>query len=208
MPIKYYSASTYESGDVDNVITIPPQIGKKIVITSLRVVGGSAGSDIRVMLWNDKGKTTTNTAAAANDGDLQLAGDTGANDTLNGAVYAANDWVLVKLDSRRYLDALNSWQMMEIAGVGGATSGTIDITSVTAADGENDPVNAVASGNPAYVMLAEDGYTELIGAATKVFGGGKGSSGIFQGSPGNPVSLHLEAAGATVSGMQVTAKYV
>lgn len=205
---KFFSASVpTSSSDVDSVITIPGQQGKQIVVRYLRVIGGSAGSDIRMLAFGDKGKTTTNTAAAANAGDLQLTGDAAANDTLNGAVYAASDWVLVKLDTRRFLDALGSWQLMLIASVGGATAGTVDLATLTAADAENDPVNAVASGNPAYLMLAEDVYTEVIGAATKTFGGGDNSA-VFSGKPGHPVCIHLEAGGATAHEMQCTAEYI
>lgn len=207
---RFWSGSTNTDGsDVDKVITIPAHQdkSKQIVIRSLRMVGGNAASDLRMFAWGDKGQTTTNTAAAANAGDLQLAGDSGANDTLNGEVYAAGDWVLVKLDTRRFLNALGSWQLMLIASVGGATSGTVDLATLTANDGENDPQNAVASGNTAFLMLAEDVYTEVIGSATKIFSAGADVA-IFSGNPGYPVSVHAEAATGTTEEMQLTAEYV
>lgn len=195
------------SSDIDEVITFPPEEGAQIILRNLRVVGGSATSDIRIFSPGNKGKTTTNTAAAANAGDLQLAGDAGLNDTLNGEVYAAGDWVLVNLDTPRFLDALNTWQLMQIASVGGATAGTVDLATLTASDGENAPQNAVASGSTAYLMLAEDVYTELIGSSTKQFDSG-GNAFIYAGKPGHPLCLHLEAGGATAHEMQATVEYV
>ncbi len=205
---QFWTGNTYSVGDVDLVVTIPPRQGRQIVIRYLQAIGGSATSDLRMLAWSEKGKTTINNTEAANSGQLRLAGD-GAADVFRGITYAANDFVLVKLDARRYLDALNTWQLLVITTVGGGTVGTIELDSFDngGCDGETDPAGAVTTGNHAYLMPAEDVYNELIGAATKNFDGGD-QAAIFSGKPGHPVSLHLEAGGATAHSIAVTAEYV
>jgi len=209
MANRFWSASKItDAGDVDKTIVIPPRLGKVIKIRTLRTIGAHAtDSFLRMFTPGDKGKTVTNTAAAANAGDLQLAGDAALNDTLKGEVYAANDWVLVKLDTPRFFDTLGSWQLMLIASVGGATAGTVDLATLTATDGENDPQNAVASGNTAYLMLDEDVFKLAIGTGTTIFPT-SGQHAIYVGKPSHPVVLSIEAGAAVAHEMQVTAEYV
>ncbi len=206
---QFWSGSTANSAsDVDFAITIPPRPGKTIVVRYIRTIGAHATTCfIRLFGWGDKGKTTTNTATADNAGDLQLAGDTGLNDTLNGTVYAAADYVLVKLDTRRFLDALGDWQFMEIASVGGATSGTVDLATLAASDGETDPQGAVTSGNPAYLALAEDVWKLAVGTSAATIGGSDNAV-IFSGKPGHPVTLAMEASASVAHSMEITAEYV
>ena len=212
MANKFFSASVEPQGtnDIDNVITIPQQQGKQIVIRNLRVVGGDAagpGTNLTMVAWAEKGKTTVATTVAANSGQIDLVAET--QNTLNGQTYAASDWVLLQLDTRRFQDRLGSWQMMEMQTVNAGAATVIDIDAFINGgdDSETDPANAVTAGNTAYVALAEDAYTELIGAATKIFDGGPGAA-IFAGKPSHPVSLHLEAGDATEHSMMVTAEYV
>jgi len=205
---KFWSANvTTGASDVDNVITIPRKAGKQIVIRYLRVVGCHATSDLRMFAPGNKTKTAVSTAVTANGDSFILNGDAGVNDTLNGEAIDANDWLLLKLDTPRFLDRLGAWQLLMISSVGGGTAGKIDIDDALPCDGENDPQNAAAVGNEAHCILAEDVYTEIIGAATKVFDGGDNAA-IFSGKPGFPVALHLEAGDGVAHEMQVTAEYV
>jgi hypothetical protein len=182
---------------------IPPKDNKTAVVLSLNADGGAAADTVDFYPASEKGQTTVTTAAAASGTTVVLQGDTGANDTLNGhAVSADNDWVMLNLDSRDFI--LGDWQISKIDTLGGATSGSIDITDafnvVASADQFNNATTfraASSIGRPAYIIDAADKASITVGSGTVNL------ENVFAGKPGHPCII--TANGTTTGAKMLTA---
>lgn len=189
------------------VCVIPAHEDKTIHILSLNATGGNAADTVDFYPADAKGRTTVKTAHAQGTITVDLVGDAGVNDTLNGHVVTSSDWVLLGLDDRDFRYGWGSWQLFKILSLGGATAGTIDINTWTTTSPNNFNAATVsrasaAVGNTAYVIDSTAKQSVKVGATTVYL------ENPFTGNPGAPVVLGSNGQAAITHHISGTAIYV
>ena len=169
---------------------------KSALIRSLNATGGDAADTIRFFPGGLKGETTVLTAISASDDAGFFVGDTGVKNTINGNVIAANDFILLHLDT-------GGFQLMEIIAVNaGVADDQIEVTDFTAFSGDNAPRAASAVGSTAYFILAEDVSTIGIGTSSLNL------DLPFLGEGGHPCAISSDGAAAAQQNVAGVVEYV
>jgi len=139
-------------------IVVPARQNKQAVIKKMVADAGHASDLIKIFPCRQAGYTENKVAIVANDDEGTFDGDATA-DTLNGNTVAINDFILMNLDDRSVDPMLGAWQLMLIAGMGGETADTLDITDLTGYNSEQVPRAGMAVDKPAFIIWAEDVIT-------------------------------------------------
>jgi len=199
---KYANFAGSSAASQTDSAVVPSYRNFKPLIRTLSYRGGTAADAVKIYPATLLGKTTVEDAAADDATSIDLVGDSGANDTINGVTVTTSDFVILTLDGIGDGPSKNGYQLAAIGALGGATSGTIDITTLTPFDGGTGLDAAIVAGATAWIVFASDVVTIDIDTNSDTI------YDVAVGGAGTPIGVALVSAGANQHDFGGTVKYV